>query len=265
MNIALLTKAKYAKYDNWYTFYRNGHDLSDILYDSSWFILFAIIVNDPKFDRTNDTLKNLVKTNNKLKIYPSPSHTFASFVATPADKLSVVILGQDPYFNGEQYLGVNVPQAMGLSFSVADGFAIPSSLDNIYNNLIKYKHIKEKPKSGNLWYWAYQGVLLFNTALTVEDGKKKSHTDHWTWFTKHVIRYISDNMDGIIFVLWGGDAYYNINLIDVDRHHTIVSSHPSGLSANKPFRNFPPFMNQDHFGMINNILVKTGRRGILWN
>ena len=105
---------------------------------------------------------------------------------------------------------------------------------------------------------------MLNTALTVEDGSKKSHTNLWLWFTDYIIEYISTYMNDVIFVLWGGDAYKKISLIDLDKHHTIISSHPSGLSANRPFRTYPSFMDEDHFGKINEILVSTNRTKILW-
>ena len=130
--------------------------------------------------------------------------------------------------------------------------------------MIKYGHLKEKPKSGNLWYWASQGCLMLNAALTVEDGTKESHIKLWEWMTDYVITYISQHMNGIIFILWGAYAYKKINLIDLDKHHAIISSHPSGLSANKPFQNYPAFMNEDHFGKINEILEKSNRNKILW-
>lgn len=183
---------------------------------------------------------------------------------TKASNLKVVFIGQDPYFNHEEYQGKYVPQAMGLSFSVPDGIAIPSSLNNIYSNMIKYGHIKKAPITGNLWFWAAQGCLMLNSALTVEDNTKESHLKMWEWFTDYIIQYISQYMDNIVFVLWGGYAYKKINMIDLDKHSTIISSHPSGLSAHKPFQNYPAFMNEDHFGKINTYLKKSGKQKIIW-
>ena len=264
MSVITLTKKQYSKLDRWYDFFEKNNTLHNILYDPSWIIMFAQLKANPKFNKLNDKLKQETKRNNRIKIYPLPSHIFKAFSVTPANNVKVVIIGQDPYFNHEVYKNRYVPQAMGLSFSVPRGITIPSSLSNIFANLLKFGHIKQKPTSGNLWFWAVQGCLMLNTALTVEDGSKKSHTNLWLWFTDYIIEYISTYMNDVIFVLWGGDAYKKISLIDLDKHHTIISSHPSGLSANRPFRTYPSFMDEDHFGKINEILVSTNRTKILW-
>jgi len=130
--------------------------------------------------------------------------------------------------------------------------------------MVKFGVIKKKPKSGNLWLWAVQGCLMLNTILTVEDGKKEAHAKLWEWFTDYVIQYISMYMKNIVFLLWGSYAYKKINLIDQDKHHVIISSHPSGLSANKPFQQYPAFMHQDHFGKTNEFLKNIGKEPIVW-
>lgn len=274
MSIVSLTKEKYQKEERWDEFFDSGKSLSDLHYREDWVVLFANIKGNKKFKEINDKLKKLVAGNKKIKIFPFPKYVFAAFNTTPASSVKVVIIGQDPYFhciepNNDRYVldpmnNRYVPEAMGLSFSVADGIKIPNSLDNIYNNMIKFGHIKEKPKSGNLWFWAAQGCLMLNAALTVEDQTKEAHIKLWEWMTDNVIQYISDHMNGIIFVLWGAYAYKKIGLINLDKHHTIISSHPSGLSANKKFQDYPAFMDEDHFGKINQILEKTDRTRILW-
>ena len=198
-SIVFMTKENYHVNLNWYEFFSVGLLLKNIPYDESWAALFSLIKNDQKFKDTENKLRGLVAINRSIKIYPKPNYIFRAFTATPADEIKVVILGQDPYFNCESYQGSTVPQATGLSFSVPLDMKIPSSLDNIYKNLIKYGHLREKPSNGNLWFWAMQGCLMLNTSLTVEDGKKKSHTMIWEWMTNQIIRYISDHMDGIIF------------------------------------------------------------------
>ena len=265
MSVATLTKEEYSKEPTWVDFYNDGKHIKDIPFHPEWTIMFAVLFADPKFQRINDKLKEIVQKNKHIKIFPFPAYTFKAFTITPASEVKVVFIGQDPYFNCEFFGTKYVPQAMGLSFSVPDGIAIPSSLDNVYANMIKYGHLKQKPKSGNLWYWATQGCLMLNAALTVEDKTKEAHLNIWEWFTNYVIQYISEYMDNIVFVLWGAYAYKKINLIDLDRHHAIISSHPSGLSANKPFQNYPAFMNEDHFGKINEYLAKKGKGRIMWN
>jgi uracil-DNA glycosylase len=232
--------------------------------------MFSQLKDNPKYKGIEDELKKLLKENKGLKIYPLPKYLFASFLITPAYELKVVIIGQDPYFNNEEFFTKNghsklVPQGMGLSFSVPHDFTIPSSLCYIYDNLVKFKHLKKRPTTGNLSFWGAQGCLMLNTSLTVEHGKKESHMKMWKWFTDYIIKYISDNFNDIIFLIWGGHAYKKLELIDIDKHHISVSSHPSGLSANKPFGNYPSFMNKDHFGEVNKFLREKGKLEIIWD
>lgn len=265
IKIATLTKEEYSKLDTWYEYFESGKDLMNIRYDLSWCVMFSKLMSNPKYVRLNDNLKDIVKKNNNIKIYPHPSHLMASFIITKASDLKVVFIGQDPYFNCE-YIGDKfVPQAMGLSFSVPNGFDIPSSLGNIQKNMIKFGHLKEKSANGNLWFWATQGCLMLNAILTVVDSLKGGHAKLWEWFTDYIIQYISQYMDNIIFVLWGSYAYEKISMIDLDKHHVIISSHPSGLSANKPFKDFPAFMDEDTFGKINTTLKKIGKTRIMWD
>lgn len=264
LSIATLDKKKYSLKDRWTDFYKNNNHIKCLPYHLTWYVMFEHIFSDPKFEKTNNKLKEIIKNNKYIKIYPLPSYLFSAFVITPAIDLKVVIIGQDPYFKSETIDNRYVPQAMGMSFSVPHGLAIPSSLNNIYDNAIKYGHMKKKPLTGNLWFWASQGCLMLNASLTVEDNSKESHISMWEWFSNYVIRYISDNMTDIVFVLWGAHAYKKINLINIDKHNVIISSHPSGLSAHKPFQNYPAFINEDHFGKINNFLIKKNKQPIMW-
>jgi uracil-DNA glycosylase len=124
--------------------------------------------------------------------------------------------------------------------------------------------MKYEISHGNLEFWALQGCLMLNTALTVLRGKKFCHAKVWQWFTDKVIKYLSAHKDRIIFVLWGSPAYSKINLIDQDKHEVIISSHPSGLSCNKPMKEYPPFDDVDHFGDINKLFRKWGEPEIIW-
>lgn len=264
MNVATLTRENYVDAMKWNEFYDNGLSLKTVHYDLSWHIMMSTLKANEKFSKLDKKIKDIVDKNKHMKIYPLPEYVFKAFVLTKASDLKVVFIGQDPYFNCEYHEGKHVPQAMGLSFSVPTGVAIPSSLQNIFENMVKFGHINKKPESGNLWFWAIQGCLMLNSALTVEDKSKESHIKLWEWFTDYVIEYISQYMDNIIFVLWGGYAYKKIDKIDLGKHHVIISSHPSGLSANTPFRDYPAFMAEDHFGKINDILKKINKTPILW-
>lgn len=257
MSIARLTKEEYEKQEGWRKFFEDDKHIKNMPYNLSWIILMTKLTSDNRINKINEKLKERIKKDKLLKIYPRPQYIFEALNVTSAKNLKVVFIGQDPYHGPSQ--------AMGLSFSVPHNIPIPSSLDNIYNNMIKYKHIKKKPTSGNLWFWAAQGCLMLNAGLTVEEGSPNSHTKLWEWLTDAIIQYISDFMNDIIFVMWGGNAYKKISLIDLDKHHTIISSHPSGLSAYKEFQNYPAFMNEDHFGKINILLTKLNKSNILWN
>lgn len=239
-------------------FPKSNVDLKKINYHKSWNELFDNLFSDERMKRTHEVLSKAVEGTDELSMYPPPELLFNAFCLTPLEKTKVVILGQDPYFNSNE--------AMGLSFSVPTEKAIPSSLQNIYKNLQKNGHFRFSPKNGNLEFWALQGCLLLNTSLTVlhGDSNKNCHQNAWRWFTDKVIKYISDKKDNVVFVLWGANALEKMNLIDLDKHEVIISSHPSGYSAANPLKNHPAFNNFDHFGKINSILRKWNTDEIIW-
>ena len=230
-------------------------DLSKIYVHSSWKEILKNEFEKEYFSKINDLLSYcLKKTNGDVKIFPYPDNIFSSFNNTPFDKIKVVILGQDPYHNYLNKDGKIVPQADGLAFSVPLGMKIPSSLNNIFKNLLKFKHIKKKPKHGNLSILAMQGVLLLNTSLTVQCNHPNSHSKKWETFTDNIIKCISKEKENIVFVLWGSNALKKKKLINESKHKIIISSHPSGLSCNKKLKNYGEFINTDHFKFINNNL-----------
>ncbi len=182
-------------------------------------------------------------------IYPPGRQIFKAFELTPVDKVKVVILGQDPYHGAGQ--------AMGLSFSVPDNMPAPPSLRNIFREIESDLGIR---MSGcpNLENWARQGVLLLNAILTVRAGEAASHSRiGWTEFTDAVIRYISDNLNGIVFLLWGNFARSKKSLIDSSRHHVLEAAHPSPLAGGA-------FSGCRHFSKTNEILVSEGLAPVDW-
>lgn len=184
-------------------------------------------------------------------IYPPGPLIFNAFNTTPFDKISVVIIGQDPYHGPGQ--------AHGLSFSVPTGIKPPPSLMNIFKELEKDIGIKMPEKYGNLTKWAEQGVLLLNAALTVRAGEPFSHAKYgWTEFTDTVITRLSDKKEGIIFLLWGKFAQEKQDLIDETKHIVLKAAHPSPFSADKGF------FGCKHFSKANEILIKSGRNPIDW-
>lgn len=159
------------------------------------------------------------------KCYPPGSKIFKAFNLCPFDKVKVVIIGQDPYHEPGQ--------AMGLSFSVPDGIVPPPSLINIFKE-IELDLGKPAAKSGDLTRWAEQGVLLLNATLTVRAHVANSHQRlGWTTFTDAAIKALSDSRQNLVFMLWGGFARSKSYLIDKQRHLVLESVHPSPLSANR--------------------------------
>jgi len=267
MAIFLSTK-DYKKIPDWNEKFPDGEiDFNDIVHGITkwgWNDMFLELFKDKRMQEIKKTLEDAMHTNEK--IFPYPDLLFNAFVLTDIKKLKVVFIGQDPYYMSDIENDVTVPQAMGLSFSVPKGLSIPNSLKNMYANMKKNKVIKNVPPHGNLELWAVQGCLMLNTSLTVIEGEKNKncHKKIWKWFTDYIIKYISDNCTGVIFVLWGAYALEKSKVIDFDKHDAIISSHPSGLSCNKKLNTYPAFNEVDHFGKINQKLKGMKKIEIIW-
>jgi len=177
------------------------------------------------------------------QVYPPKEDIFRAFNITELDSIKVVILGQDPYHNG---------QATGLAFSVHKGDKLPASLRNIFKELKFDLGIDRS--NGDLTDWAEQGVFLLNTALTVEAHKPASHAKiGWNTFTENTIKYLSETKDDLIWVLWGKHAQSYEHLM---KGKIIKSPHPSPFSANRGFFESRPF------SQINDILKSQGKETI---
>ena len=182
-------------------------------------------------------------------IFPPGSQIFRAFDLTPVKDVKVVILGQDPYHGPGQ--------AHGLSFSVPHGVPAPPSLKNIFKEIETDLGVR---MSGcpNLEKWASQGVLLLNAVLTVRSGEAASHSKiGWEQFTDAVIKYVSDNCEGVVFMLWGNFARTKSALIDHSRHHVLEAAHPSPLARGA-------FFGCRHFSRANEALISSGRTPIDW-
>ena len=219
----------------------------DVRIEQSWKDALAAEFGKPYFE-------SLVRFLHKEKsegrrIFPPGSQIFRAFDLTPADQVKVVILGQDPYHGPGQ--------AHGLSFSVPAGVPAPPSLKNIFKEIESDLGVR---MSGlpNLEVWAHQGVLLLNAVLTVRAGEAASHGRiGWQEFTDAVIRCISDNCEGVVFMLWGNFARGKAELIDRSKHVVLEAAHPSPLARGA-------FFGCRHFSRANEALAAFGRTPIDW-
>lgn len=197
-------------------------------------------------------LKRFLQEEEKAyRIFPPANQIFAAFDATPWDRVKVVILGQDPYHQEGQ--------AHGLAFSIASGKAVPPSLRNIYKELHADVPGFKIPLHGHLIQWAHQGVLLLNTTLTVREHQAGSHQKKgWEFFTDAVIRVLSTEKTGLVFLLWGRSAQGKSALIDARKHLVLTAAHPSPLSAHLGF------LGCRHFTKTNAYLRSQGLEPIQW-
>jgi uracil-DNA glycosylase len=248
---------------NWENIFGDNVDISCIPIEKSWKDYISKFGERAKFGRINKQLTGDIK--NGCDIYPYPILLYEAFNQIKFGDIKVVFIGQDPYINAEYKNNVKVPQATGLAFSVPIGVKIPPSLHNIFSNQIKYNVIDKQPKHGNLNLWASQGCLMINSSLTVKENESNSHKQLWSQITDNIIKNISNELNDIMFVLWGNDAYQKRNIIDFDKHYATISSHPSGLSCSKPLKSYNPFCDTDHFNIINQHLEDLGEKRINWN
>ena len=184
-------------------------------------------------------------------IYPPADKVFEALRLTPFEQVKVVILGQDPYHGAGQ--------AHGLAFSVPIGTAVPPSLANIYKELATDVDGFQIPQHGHLQHWAEQGVLLLNTVLTVPEGLAHAHAS-WGWetYTDAIIRALSTQRSGLVFMLWGKHAQKKGQVIDRSRHLVLEAPHPSPLSV------YRGFYGCRHFSQANAYLTQHGQPAINW-
>ena len=185
-------------------------------------------------------------------VYPPRSFMFAAFRKTPLNRVKVVIVGQDPYHEPHQ--------AMGLSFSVPKGVAVPMSLINIYKEIEHDLNIKMDFTNGDLSSWAEQGVLLLNAFLSVRKGQPLSHRHPgYTTFFEHVLTLLNQQEQPIVFLLWGSFARGYRRLLSNPAHLILESVHPSPLAANRG-----GWFGNHHFSKTNQFLISQGSSPIEW-
>ncbi len=221
--------------------------MSSVKIEESWKKVLKDEFEQPYFQGIASFLKK-AKADGKT-IYPPGSLIFNAFNTTPFEDVKVVILGQDPYHRPGE--------AMGLSFSVPKGVRTPPSLKNIYKELNDDLGVPI-PNHGDLTNWAEQGVFLLNAMLTVERSKAGSHQKiGWQNFTDAVIRKLSEEREGLVFMLWGNFAKRKKELIDENRHLVLEAAHPSPLAGGAYF-------GSRHFSQANAYLEEHGKEGIDW-
>ena len=195
-------------------------------------------------------LKRIHLLKMKAEIYPDMKDIFRAFEISNLDDVKVVIFGQDPYYLPDV--------ADGLAFSTKQS-KTPASLKNIFKEL-KNEYPDLIIETNDLTSWAKQGVLLANTSLTVMKNMPNSHAYlGWSYVIEEAIEYINENRHNVIFLLWGNQAKKFKSLINEEKHHVLMSAHPSPLSANNGF------FGNNHFKIANQILADNFQKEIDWN
>ena len=214
----------------------------------TWEDIIEIEKQKPYYSKLKEEID---KRYENSRVFPEKKNIFKAFSLCKIEDLKVVILGQDPYHG--------FGQAQGLSFSTPKEIKNPPSMVNILKEINDDLGTKSICEDGDLIPWAKQGVMLLNTILTVEEGLPKSHHNlGWEVFTDNIIKYINDNKNGVVFILWGSPAISKSKLIDKSKHHILSAPHPSPLSS------YRGFFGCKHFSKTNEILNKLGKTQIIW-
>jgi len=218
-----------------------------------WDLFMREIFNDPLIINNLNTINTYYKYSNNGTgsiIYPEQINVFKAFQECPYEKLSVVILLQDPYHNGS---------ATGIAMANEVGTKLSPSLRIVKDIISKTIYNREEFNfDPTLVSWANQGVLLLNTALTVYKGKPGSHKDLWNAFTKAVLKKLSEINSGIIYCLWGNFAQEYIPLINSLSNTILLAKHPvASVYSGIPWE-------CDHFVKINKQLKDFNNLNIIW-
>lgn len=216
----------------------------------SWNEFFKKLQNEDFCIKLNEFLN---KEYDSYTCYPPRNLLFNAFRLTPLDKVKVVIIGQDPYHEPNQ--------AMGLSFSVPKGVKVPPSLVNIYKEIAQEYNCKMDFSSGDLTYLANQGVLLLNSILSVRAHQALSHNiDEYKEFLTRVLELLDQQTQPMVFLLWGGPARKLKGCLHNPSHLILECIHPSPLAANHG-----GWFGNNHFKKTNQYLVEKGEKGINWS
>jgi uracil-DNA glycosylase len=275
----IFADVKTYNFKTWKECFPKGNvSLRSLIINPAWNEFFDIIEKKPYFKNMERILSGFVQEK-KQTVVPHAELVFNSFNVLSPKMIKVVFLGQDPYIGIKEINGKNIPQAMGFSFSVPLGYPRPPSLNNIYDNMVTFGHLKEKPEGGCLSGWVMQGCFMINASFTTFLGQSNAHKDVWKDFTTDLLKYLNNVSSKVVFIAWGKDAHNLCLNIDPYKNHIITSSHPSpysyqnsysgltyGLDATKRKpATYPSFYSTDHFGKINQYLKANGKSEIFWD
>lgn len=211
--------------------------------NTDWKTVFLKYLDKYEKDIDNQINKDMIED----EVFPPPELLFNAFNHFNIADTKVIIIGQDPY--------INKGEAMGLSFSVPNECKMPPSLRNVFKELEAEYNIKRTDK--DLSDWVEQGVLLFNCALTVRKKTSLSHMKVWREYTRDVLKYITTECKNIVYILWGDFAKKMSSLIDKENNLLLEWSHPSPLCRK-------PFVGNNHFRQCNKYLEKCDKKSINW-
>ena len=216
----------------------------------TWNEFFKEIQNEDFCESLN---KFLNKEYEEYTCYPPRELLFNAFRLTPLNKVRVVIVGQDPYHEPGQ--------AMGLSFSVPKGIRVPPSLVNIYKEIAQEYNCQMNYSSGDLTYLAKQGVLLLNSILSVRAHQPLSHNnEEYKKFLASVLEVLDHQKQPIVFLLWGGPARKLKGYLHNPSHLILECIHPSPLAANHG-----GWFGNNHFKSANKYLEDNDAAPIKWS
>lgn len=203
--------------------------------------------------------EQISRSANGKSIFPLNEDILTAFWLTPVFTMKCVILGQDPY---PGILKSGLPKAMGVCFAASrESKEIPDSLVTVYKELETTVENWTHPGHADIRCWGKQGVLLVNTALTVEAGNAGSHVAFWQPFTAKLMEYLNANTINCVFMLWGSKAQKAAATISRNRHHKLDAYHPSSRNSHDPrFQ----FAGCNHFNLANIYLVENGIHPINW-
>lgn len=214
----------------------------------TWNDFFNEIKTKPYWD---NMIEFWDKEYNENIVYPKREDIFNSFKLVSVDNLKVIIIGQDPYHEENQ--------AMGLAFSVPENVKLPPSLKNIYKEFL-FEYGIDNGTNGDLTYLARQGVFLFNTILTVKEHEALSHDiKEYKLFFIDLLKFIDSLDTPICFMLWGGYAKKFAKYITNKNRLVLTANHPSPLSANRR-----GWFHTNIFKICNEYLEKNNKKTIEW-